>query len=178
MIFKFPTALCVHTPWISLPFIFADADTEAVKGEMLLRRSWSRCRNREQKVVSLILSPLKQEKAMNFDQGPPDGFSGANTAAPAPLDAPHFHCAAFWDGEGKARVRTVPWAQKRLSYASGKYNLGTNVAGLTSPTWASCQAGRGVPHGTQGSGCGMHPAYTKILQWTDSERKSFEISAW
>ena len=95
MVFKFPMALCIHMPCISLPFIFADVDTEAVKGEMPLLRSRSRCRNWEQKVVSLILSPLKQDKATNFDQGPPDGFSGANIAAPAPLDASHFHCASF-----------------------------------------------------------------------------------
>lgn len=145
---------------------------------MPLLRSLSRCRNWEQRVVSLILSPLKQGKAMNFDQGRPDGFSGANTTAPALLDASRFHCAAFWDVERKVRVRTVPRAQKGLSHASGKYNLGTNVAGLTGPTWASCQAGRGVPRGTWCSGRGMHPAYAKILQWMDSERKSFEISAW
>lgn len=95
MIFKFPTALHVRMPCVPLPFIFADVDTEAAKGEMPLLRSQSRCRNWEQKVVFLMLSPLKQKKAMNFDQGPPDGFSGTNTAAPAPLDASHFHGAAF-----------------------------------------------------------------------------------
>jgi len=82
-------------PRISLPFIFADVDTEALKGEMPMLRSWSRCRNWEQKAVPLMLSPLKQDKAMNFDQGPPDGLSGASTAAPALLDASRFHCAAF-----------------------------------------------------------------------------------
>lgn len=92
----------------SLPFIFADVGTEAVKGEMPLLRSQSRCMKWEQ--VSLILSPLKQDKAMNFDRGPPYSFSGASTAAPTLLDGSHFHCAAFGNSERKVRLRTVPQA--------------------------------------------------------------------
>lgn len=88
---KLPMALSIHMPYVSLPFILADVDVEAVKGEMPWQRSLSRCRNREGKVVTLILSPLKQGKVMNFKQGPLGGFSGASTASPAAqLDASCF----------------------------------------------------------------------------------------
>lgn len=39
---------------VSLPFILADVDVEAVKGEMPWQRSLSRCRNQEGKVITLI----------------------------------------------------------------------------------------------------------------------------
>lgn len=116
---------------------------------MPLLRSWSRCRNWEQ-VFSLILSPFKQDKAMNFGQGPPDGFSGANKAATALLDSSYFRCAAFWDTEREVRIRTVPQAQKGLSHAPAKHNPGPKVTGLTGPSWASRQVGHRIPCSTWG----------------------------
>lgn len=99
-------------PRVSSQFIFTDVDTEVVKGEMPLLRSWSRCRNWEQ-VFSLILSPFKQDKAMNFGQGLPDVFSGANKAEIALLDSFCFHCAAFWDSKRKAKNKDSPTGTKR-----------------------------------------------------------------
>lgn len=58
-------------------------DIVAVKGEMPLLRSLSRCGNGEQRVVNLILSSIKQAKARNFNQGPLDGSGGDGTASPA-----------------------------------------------------------------------------------------------
>lgn len=116
---------------------------------------------------------------MNFDQGPPDGFSGASTAAPALLDASHFHCAAFWDAERKVRVRTVSRAQKR-GYHMHLENttLGQTLQGLPVPPEPCAWQDMGSYVVQGDSGSGVHPAYTKILQWTDSERKTFEVSAW
>lgn len=109
---------------------------------MPLLRSLSRCRNWEQQVVSFILSPLKQGKAMNFDQGPPDGFSGANAAAPALLDASRFHCADFWDVERKVRARTVPWAQKMLSHVrSGVHSYCYSSSRRVLPLYAGNELG-------------------------------------
>lgn len=98
-------------PCVSSQFIFTDVDMEAVKGEMPLLRSWSRCRNWEQ-VFSLILSPFKQDKAMDFGWGLPDGFSVASKAATALLDS-CFHCAAFWDSERKGKNKDSPTGTKR-----------------------------------------------------------------
>lgn len=66
-------------------------------------------------MVSLILSPLKRGKAMNFDQGVPDGFSGAKTAAPAQLNAFPSHCASFWDSERKGKSKDSPMGTKTVS---------------------------------------------------------------
>lgn len=50
---KLPVTLSIHMPYVSLPFILADVDVEAVKGEMPWQRSLSRYRNWEGKVITL-----------------------------------------------------------------------------------------------------------------------------
>lgn len=98
-------------PCVSSKFIFTDVDTEAIKCEMPLLRSWSRCRNWEQ-VFSQILSPFKQDKAMNFDQGLVGGFSETTKASTALLDS-CFCYAGFWDVEIKGKNKDSPTGIKR-----------------------------------------------------------------
>lgn len=56
--------------------------------------------------------------------------------------------------------------------------LGQMLQGLPVPPKPRARQDMGSHAVHWGSGCGMHPAHTKILQWTDLEGKSFEISAW
>lgn len=132
-------------PCVSSQFIFTDVDTESVKGEMPLLRSWSRIGNRCFPLHFLLLSRTRQWILAKVLQMVLVGPTKQLTAL---LDSSYFHCAAFWDTERKLRIRTVPQAQKGPSHASGKYNLGPNVAGLTGPSWASCQAGQRIPCST------------------------------